>query len=80
MPRSESVLFASSFRLDGSRGAEESPNLSHSVVDGADRTLCGRRGWVVNDGEQTTEPDCLRCAAALVRLGIALGDESEGGA
>lgn len=71
------VCFASSFRCDGSRGGEETPNSSHAVLDGAEKTLCGRSGWETNEGPlvndsiegftHTHEPDCLRCAAALAK-------------
>jgi hypothetical protein len=69
------VCFASSFRCDGSRGGVETPNISHAVLDGSDKTLCGRRGWETDEGplnqpEYATswEPDCLRCARALKAL------------
>jgi hypothetical protein len=63
------VLFAAAFRLDGSRGGEESPNISHVTLDGA-RTLCGRKGWQTNEGTVTDaygtgaeywSPDCVTC-------------------
>lgn len=58
------VCFAASFRLDGSRGAEETPNISHALrVDGT-RTLCGRVGWITTEGDtgDGIEPDCLVCS------------------
>lgn len=61
------VLFASSFRLSGARGGEESPNIDHALLDGAGRTLCGRTGWMTTEAplEPGHPPACLRCASAL---------------
>ncbi len=61
------VLFTSSFRLSGARGGEESPNIDH-LEDGG-RTLCGRAGWVTDEGEapEGHEPGCLRCARIVQR-------------
>lgn len=70
------VLFYSSFRCDGSRGGEESPNISHLTADNV-KTLCGRKGWETNEGTiedqyghsvDLYEPDCMRCARSLVKL------------
>lgn len=62
------VLFASSFRLDGTRGGRESPNITHVTLDGA-RTLCGRRGWETEERDNAEIVACLRCAAALAAIG-----------
>jgi len=72
------VCFAASFRQDGSRGGVESPNISHVVLTGATRTLCGRVEWMTNEGplsrhysdgvEDWYDADCLRCDRALQRL------------
>jgi hypothetical protein len=64
------VLFRSSFRLSGARGGVESPNIDHAVLDGADRTVCGRRGWETTEDrlDPSMPPACLRCAAALEAL------------
>lgn len=64
------VLFASSFRLSGARGGVESPNIDHVVLVGADRTVCGRRGWETTEDVYDPEmpPGCLRCARALAAL------------
>jgi hypothetical protein len=73
-PTGHLVCFASSFRQDGSRGGVETPNISHAVLDGAERTLCGRSGWETNEGPLSRddgdgwEPDCLSCSRALERL------------
>lgn len=71
------VCFRSAFRCDGSRGGEESPNITHAVLDGADRTACGRHGWETDEGplydphdDSGDEPPflgCLRCCAAVRR-------------
>lgn len=63
------VCFASSFRLDGSRGGAESPNISHATLDG-ERTLCGRTGWQTSEGWHELGPDCNVCRRALVRAGL----------
>jgi hypothetical protein len=67
------VLFTSSFRLDGSRGGVESPNISHVVPTGGEHTLCGRKGWTVNEETLTREEAlsfvcCIRCARKLERI------------
>lgn len=54
------VCFSSSFRQDGSRGGTESPNITHVVLTGSTRTLCGRAYWF--------DADCLRCDRTLQRL------------
>lgn len=62
------VLFESAFRLDGSRGGEESPNITHATVDGQ-RTLCGRKGWATEEGwDDSNPPDCRICAKRLAAL------------
>lgn len=61
------VCFASSFARDGSRGGEESPNITHATIDGK-RTLCGRTGWITSEGwPEGFQPDCLRCLRAWQR-------------
>jgi len=62
----EVVLFASSFRLPGTRGGVESPNILHALRPDRSRTLCGRVGWVTEEGtEDEISVCCLRCMAAL---------------
>lgn len=61
----EVVLFASSFRLSGSRGGIESANINHALRPDRSATLCGRTGWVTEEGFEPVEHVCcLRCAAA----------------
>lgn len=68
-PKGKFVCFRSSFRCDGSRGGEETPNISHAVLDGAERTLCGRANWETNEGKfKGRDADCLRCDRALRAL------------
>ena len=70
------VLFASAFRLDGSRGGEESPNVTHVTRADGSRTLCGRTGWECSESAVENyhgpgdhhDPACLRCAASLARI------------
>lgn len=63
------VLFAAAFRLSGERGGIESPNISHALREDGQRTVCGRVGWVTEEGQRTTDTiDCLSC-----RKGLACG-------
>lgn len=59
-PDARVVLFASAFR------GEAALNITH-IAQG-DKTLCGRRGWVTEEGPPSIlfddTPDCLRCAAS----------------
>lgn len=66
-PARDLVCFASAFRLDGSRGGVESPNITHATLDGV-RTLCGRTGWMTTEGWHESGPDCMRCRRAWDRL------------
>lgn len=62
----EAVLFASSFRVSGVRGGAESPNINHALRPDRSATLCGRTGWVTEEGLESVDSICcLRCAAAL---------------
>lgn len=62
------VCFAASFAY------ESRPNISHAVMDGAVRTLCGRRDWMTNEGRldeadgEHLDPDCLVCGRAVDRM------------
>ena len=72
------VCFAAAFRQDGSRGGVESPNITHVVLTGATRTLCGRADWATEEGPLSEhfsdgsaywfDADCLRCNRTLQRL------------
>lgn len=61
------VCFASSFRQDGSRGGVETLNVSHAAL--GNRTLCGRREWMTDEGgyEHNVGVDCRVCAKAIER-------------
>ena len=62
------VLFESSFRLDGSRGGEESPNITHATVDGV-ATLCGRTGYATREQwDESNAPACRTCAKRLAAM------------
>lgn len=57
------VTFASSFRLSGVRGGQESPNINHGWRDGEQTTLCGLTGWIEETcvKEPVSHICCLRC-------------------
>ena len=57
------VCFANAFKSSGVRGGEESPNITHMVVHNYQKTLCGRKGWLTDEGWHEDGPDCLRCAS-----------------
>lgn len=61
------VLFYSSFRLSSS------PNIAHALAPDGTRTVCGRTGWVTNEGPQPVDTtDCLRCRKKLGLDGASL--------
>lgn len=52
----EAVLFASSFRGDAA------PNINHALRPDRSATICGRVGWVTEEGwEDMDSICCLRC-------------------
>lgn len=62
------VLFSSAFRYEGA------PNITHALRQDGSATFCGRREWATEEGVDHLEPDCLRCCAAMQRLGYAKRD------
>jgi len=62
-PKKNVVLFASAFAY------ESAPNISHMTLDG-EKTACGRRGWVTEEGWFTHNygPDCNKCAVVWRKL------------
>jgi hypothetical protein len=62
----EAVLFAASFRVAGVRGGQESPNINHALRPDRSATLCGRTGWVTEEGMEPADSICcLRCSKIL---------------
>lgn len=55
------VCFASAFAY------ESAPNITHMTLDG-EKTSCGRRGWITDEGWSNLGPDCLRCRIAWDKL------------
>lgn len=69
MPTIEAVLFRSSFRVSGVRGGAESPNISHALLPDRSATLCGRTGWITEEGPQAIDSICcLRCMKKLPKI------------
>ena len=62
MTKYEMVCFASAFAY------ESAPNITHLVLEGRDRTVCGRRGWMTTEGQVPGGPDCLVCGKAWDRM------------
>ena len=58
----EMVCFASAFAY------ESAPNITHLVLDGRDRTQCGRSGWMTTEGQVPYGPDCLVCRRTWKRM------------
>lgn len=72
--RIEAVLFASSFRWEGAS------NINHALRADRSKTLCGRVGWITEEGPQPVDTICcIRCTQALKRQSSDVRDHSECG-